>query len=37
MENEPNAPDTPPIKEILVSGDIEVIEIIKEIDNVQNY
>lgn len=29
-ENGENPPDEPPIKEFLVNGDIEIVEIIKE-------
>lgn len=32
--NEENSSDKPPIKEILVGGDIEVVEIVKEIRDV---
>lgn len=33
-KNEDNAPDEPPINEILVSGDLEVAEILKEYGNI---
>ncbi len=33
-KNDSKFSDTPPIKEILVSGDIEIIDIIEEIDYV---
>ena len=33
-ENAENLPDAPPIKEILVDGDIEIVEFVKEYNNV---
>lgn len=33
-ENEDTAPDKPPINEILVSGDLEAAEILKEYGNI---